>query len=91
MTTFADIKSVWAMIKTRSTAEFVQNTNIETSITTEFYIRYDSSIDFKQRLWVEYNNGRYEIVNYDNIDEENKFIKLTAIERGVKTINANQR
>jgi SPP1 family predicted phage head-tail adaptor len=91
MASFKDIKSVWSMIKTRSTAEFVQGTNVETSITTEFYIRHDSSIDFKQRLWIEYNGSRYEIVNYENIDEEDKFIKLTATERGVKTINANQR
>jgi SPP1 family predicted phage head-tail adaptor len=91
MTSFKDIKSVWSMIKTRSTAEFIQKTNIETSITTEFYIRYDSSIDFKQRLWVEYKDNRYQIVNYDNIGEEDKFVKLTAIERGVKNIKANQR
>jgi SPP1 family predicted phage head-tail adaptor len=90
-TSFKDIKKVWAMIKTRRTGEFIKNTNIRDTITTEFYIRYDSSIDFQQKLWVEYNDKRYVVINYENIDEQDRFIVLSAVERGKKSINANQR
>ena len=79
------------MIKTKSSAEFLNNINIQRSITTEFYIRYDTSIDFKRKLWIEYNNSRYEVINFENLGEENRFFKLTATERGKKTVNANQR
>jgi SPP1 family predicted phage head-tail adaptor len=94
-TTFKDLKTVWAMIKTKASAEFMVNVNVQRTITTEFYIRFDASIDFKRKLWVElwveYNNSRYDVINFENLGEQNKFIKLTATERGKKTVNANQR
>ena len=90
-TNFKDLKTVWAMIKTKSSAEFLVNVNVQRTITTEFYIRYDASIDFKRKLWIEYNGSRYDVINFENLGEQNRFFKLTATERGKETVNANQR
>lgn len=90
-TTFKDLKTVWAMIKTKVTGQFIDNINTERSSTIDFYIRWTASIDFEKEIWVEYNSKRYKIETIDNIDEQNKTVKLSAIERGKKSIQANQR
>jgi len=90
-TSFKDIKTVWAMVKTRSAAEFIKNTDINRVITTEFYIRFDSSIDFETELYIELGNQLYKVINVENIDEQDRFVKLSATDKGLKTIEANKR
>ena len=94
-TAFKDIKEVWAMIKTRSTIgasnQFVNNVNTSRAISHDFYIRWDSAIDFEKEMWIEYDNKRFKIDTVENIDEADKFVRLSTLERGVKTIEANQR
>jgi SPP1 family predicted phage head-tail adaptor len=94
-TAFKDIKTVWAMIKTRSTVgvanQFVNNVNTSRAISHDFFIRWDSAIDFEKEMWIEYNNKRFKIDTVENIDEEDKFVRLSSLERGIKTIEANQR
>ncbi len=79
------------MVKTNQNSEFVQNVNVENSTNIDFFIRYTSSIDFERELWVLFNGNRYKINSAENIDKQNKLIRLRAIERGKKTIQANQR
>ncbi len=90
-TSFKDLIEVWAMVKTNQNSEFVQNVNVENSTNIDFFIRYTSSIDFERELWVLFNGNRYKINSAENIDKQNKLIRLRAIERGKKTIQANQR
>lgn len=94
-TAFTDILTVWAMIKTKSTvggsSTFIQNTNTTRSISHDFFIRWNSGIDFQKSLWVEYNSRRFKVDSVENIDEEDKFVRLSSLERGDKSIQANQR
>lgn len=90
-TGFATVATVWAMIKTTPNRQFIDGVNVENGLNTDFYIRYNSSINFEQQLWVEYNDNRFKIVNVDNIDKEDKIIRLRSIEKGDKTILANAR
>lgn len=88
---FTTIATVWAMIKTNTAREFIDGVNIESGINTDFYIRYNSSIPLDKQLWVEYDNNLYKITNLDNIDKDDKTIRLRSIEKGDKTINVNKR
>ncbi len=88
---FTTIATVWSMIKTNTAREFIDGVNIEDGLNTDFYIRYNSSIPLNQQLWVEYNNNLYKITNTDNIDKDDKIIRLRSVEKGDKTINANKR
>lgn len=88
---FTTIATVWAMIKTNTAREFIDGVNIESGINTDFYIRYNSSIPLDKQLWVEYDNNLYKITNLDNIDKDDKTIRLRSVEKGDKTINANKR
>ena len=88
---FTTIATVWAMIKTNTAREFIDGVNIESGINTDFYIRYNSSIPLDKQLWVEYDNNLYKITNLDNIDKDDKTIRLRSIEKGDKTINLNKR
>jgi len=88
---FTTIATIWAMIKTNTIRQFIDGVNIENGLNTDFYIRYNSSIPLNKQLWVEYNNNLYKITNTDNIDKDDKIIRLRSIEKGDKTINANKR
>lgn len=90
-TTFKDLKTVWAMVKTGITTEFIDNVNVERSVNIDFYIRYTNSIDFEKEIWVLFDNNRYKISSVDNIDKRNEIVRLRAIERGNKSLGANQR
>lgn len=88
---FTTIATIWAMIKTNTAREFIDGVNIEAGINTDFYIRYNSSIPLDKQLWIEYDNNLYKITNTNNIDKDNKIVRLRSIEKGDKTINANKR
>ena len=88
---FTTVAEVWAMIKTNTAREFIDGVNVENGLNTDFYIRHNSSISFSQQLWIEYESNLFKITNIDNIDKDNKIIRLRAIEKGDKAINANKR
>ena len=90
-TAFSTILTVWAMIKTNANSRYIDGVNIENVLNTDFFIRYTSSIDFEQQLWIEFNNNRFKITSIENIDKDNKFIRLRTSEKGTKTILVNQR
>ena len=80
---------VFAMVKTNATGDFVNNVNVGTSITIDFYIRFNSLIDINQQLFVLFDNKRYKIELVDDIDKDNKIIRLRAKELGLSTLQAN--
>ena len=88
---FTTVAEVWAMIKTNTAREFIDGVNVENGLNTDFYIRHNSLISFSQQLWIEYESNLFKITNIDNIDKDNKIIRLRAIEKGDKAINANKR
>lgn len=90
-TAFKDVTGVWAMIITKPLSEFVNGVNIANGISTDFYIRYTSAIDFSKQIWVEFEDVRYKITDIENINKESRFVRLRASERGDKSLGANQR
>jgi SPP1 family predicted phage head-tail adaptor len=90
-TAFSDVRTVWALVKTNGTSQFVNGVNVEISRNIDFYIKYTTSIDFEKEIWVEFQNNRYEITDVENIDKMNELVRLGSVERGNKSIPANQR
>jgi len=86
---YENIVTVFAMVKTSATGDFVNNVNVGNSITIDFYIRYNSAIDISQQLFVLLDNIRYKIELVDDIDKDNKIIRLRAKELGLSTLKAN--
>lgn len=86
---YSTIATVFAMIKTNATGDFVNNVNVANSITIDFYIRSNSLVDISQQLFVLFNSKRYKIELVDNIDKDNKIIRLRARELGLSTLGAN--
>jgi SPP1 family predicted phage head-tail adaptor len=89
--TFTTIATLWAMIKTSPINEFINGVNVSNGTNIDFYIRYTNSIDFRQQLFIEYKDKLYSIQPIENIDEQDKIIRLRAQEKGDKNINANKR
>lgn len=86
---YITLATVFAMIKTNATGDFVNNVNVGNNITIDFYTRFNSLIDISQQLFVLFDNKRYKIEFVDNIDKDNKIIKLRARELGLSTLQAN--
>ena len=86
---YITLATVFAMVKTNATGDFVNNVNVGTSITIDFYIRFNSLIDINQQLFVLFDNKRYKIELVDDIDKDNKIIRLRAKELGLSTLQAN--
>ena len=62
-TSFVDLGSFWSLVKTSPSANFVDGVNISNSINTDFYIRYTTSIDFDDIIWIEFRNRRFKMLN----------------------------
>lgn len=88
-TVFTDVASAWALIKTNSNYEWIDGVQVRNGFNTDFYIRYNSVIDYTQQLWIEHNSNKYRVVNIDNIDKQDEFIKLRTTQTGNESINAN--
>lgn len=88
---FVTVLTCWAMIKTSANVQFIDGVNVQNGLNTDFFIRYTSSIDFEKQLWIEFDSNRFKITNVENIDKQNKFIRLRSTEKGLKTILANAR
>jgi SPP1 family predicted phage head-tail adaptor len=87
---FKKIGDFWAAIKTTAGSQFFDEVNLQEGITTDFYIRFTKSVDLSRTIWVIYNNRRFKIVNPENINEDNLWIKLRAVERGTVLKEANK-
>ena len=54
------------------------------------FISFTKSVDLSRTIWVKYNNRRFKIANPENIDEDNLYLRLRAIERGTVLQEANK-
>lgn len=86
---YITLATVFAMVKTNATGDFVNNVNVGTSITIDFYTRFNSLIDINQQLFVLFDNKRYKIELVDDIDKDNNLLRLRAKELGLSTLQAN--
>lgn len=88
-TSFTEVAGAWALIKTTPSYQWIDGVQVNVGINTDFYIRYNSSIDYTQQLWIEHRNIKYRVINIENIDEQYKFIRFRASKTGSESINAN--
>jgi len=80
---FTLISNVWSAIKViNGTNEFNSVSINKTNITHFFYIRYKAGIT--QETWVDYRTNRYNIMKVENLNENNKYLKLYCILSGDK-------
>jgi head-tail adaptor len=86
---FILIKDTWAMVQTVAGKVFFDNSNIDKSITHEWYIRYIAGIEITAEHWVLYNTNFFKIINVENLDEANRFLLLRTTERGESTKKVN--
>jgi head-tail adaptor len=88
---FNTIATPYAMIKTINNINYNNGVNADSSITHLFYIRFNSSLNFFQELFVRYDNRIFNIESIENIGEENKYFMLSAVERGREDKEASKR
>lgn len=84
---FTNTATVWAAVKTVSGKTFFDGVN-DRAITHEIYIRYDATVTAE--TWIEYNNKRIDILNVENLEENDEYLKLICNERGANTIEATK-
>jgi len=77
---YKDKVEVWAKIQTTIGKEIFAGVNVDRDVTHIFTIRY---IDYiTAQYWILFEGKRYDILNVENIDEENKFMRLRCNVRG---------
>jgi SPP1 family predicted phage head-tail adaptor len=86
-----NVLTVFADIKTKTTANFFNGINQGNTTTHIFTIRYTPAIytqlqELTQEYWILYNGKRYHIVNLENINEENLLIRFNAKVRGKDSV-----
>ena len=87
---FSDILDTWAMVKTFKTPDLQDGVNVSNSITHQFIIRY-TNVNLAREIFIEYKSKKFRIDSVENIDEEDKYYRLTSSERGDQSKNANLR
>lgn len=85
---FTDTGDVWAMVKTVSGKTWFDGVSTDINITHEIYIYYDPTVGAE--TWVLLNGRRLDILDVDNLDERDEFLKLTCIDKGPATKEANK-
>jgi len=83
---FTEPKTVWANIVTKVGAEIFDDTNTVKNISHEVYIRYTAGITPEKWLKLSSinsdNNDYLDILKVENINEENRFYRLSCNIRG---------
>lgn len=89
---FVEDREVWGMIDTVTGITEFDDTNIETVITHDIYIRYIPNITFEKWLTTEIDgeDKRLRIIRVLNYQENNIFHQLRCTIRGVDTLPVNE-
>lgn len=85
--TFTTVKTVWAMIETLPNVTIFDSSNVERTISHDFYIRFRANINAQN--WIKYKGNYYDIVHVENYQERNQFLLLRSNVRGDATKPAN--
>lgn len=87
---YALVLSAEANIKTKTTRNFDNGVNLGDTITTVFTIRWRATFDDTKSYYIKFKNKNFKVRNIENINEEDKYIKFTTVERGEDDIEANK-
>lgn len=80
--------TVWAAIETTRGDQFFDGTSLRTATTHIFYIRYLETVT--QENFIFYKDDIYDILDVEDLDERQSFMKLSARKRGTQDINVNK-
>ena len=85
---FTDFLTVRAIVETLSGVEIFDGTNTMVGVAThQFIINFRPGVTFENM--VVFKGKNYRILDVTNIDEEDRFLKIRATERGVNTLPVN--
>lgn len=80
--------TVWAMIETLSKGvQIFDGANVVDTASHNIYIRYRPAVTFENYL--DYEGRRFRILNTENLNERNRYIKLQCTERGDNVLPVN--
>jgi len=83
--TFSTSSTVLAAIQTVKGKTFFDGVNQrDQEVTHEFYVRYDAAVTAQS--WVKYNNRRFDILDVEDFDERNEWMKLICTDKAARTI-----
>lgn len=80
-------KTVWAMQESRSGTATFDGTNTDAVYTDIFYIRYTDNIDITKS--VQHNGINYKIVDVEDLNGNEEFLKILTNKRGKSNIPTN--
>ena len=86
--TFTTNDTVDAKVDTSRGETIFDGTNTEVDVTHIFTIRFISGID--AQTWISFKSQRFDILDVENLEERDEFLKLRCTNRGVDTNAANQ-
>lgn len=78
-----DYITVWARVDTRRGGAFFNGTNMEDAPTHFFYVRF--GVEVENNFSIELSGNYYMISNIENLNEENRWLKISATKRGIAT------
>jgi len=78
---------VRALINTKTQTVIMDNVNIDNVVTHIFFIRYGKTVEKNYTLL--HDGKYYGVLGVENLEMENRFLRITAIEKGLTTKAAN--
>ena len=83
-----DVKTkVFAAVITKTGKTIFDDSNIERNVTHEIIIRYIDGITVE--AWIDINDKRFDLIRVENINEKNRWLKLSCSKRGLNTSKTN--
>ncbi len=86
---FTEDRGVWSMIETINPKVFFDQTNTEQVKTHYFTIRKPAG-NVNVVNWITYQDINYNVLAVENINEDNRFLKISANVRGDASIPVNE-
>lgn len=84
---FDDYVTIRARVDTRRGGAFFNGVNTEDAPTHYFYVRY--GVEVEKNYTIELNNSYYLVSDVENLNEESRFLKISATKNGSKSLGGN--
>lgn len=83
---FKPIKEIWANVNTSTGQVLFNNVGVDVAISHTIIIRFDSSVT--PETWVEFKNNNLKIMDLENLEERDEFLRLRCVNRGNKDLES---
>lgn len=80
----SDERKVFGSLETTDGIAIFDSTNQEIAITHLFYMRFLSDYEITSENWLVYLGNRYRIIKVENLQHEQKFLKLYLVQLGTQ-------